>query len=130
MSQGTLSRFRDRMRATKDATRGPFRLLERRHGLAEIVKGGAVVVVKILRIIHLMMRWNYASALLGEYLNGDDKDTLDDLREAVTKLEDLAPTARRILGGLHPIVPVIEGGLKHARAVLREALETQPSGDS
>ena len=53
MSQGTLSRFRDRMRATKDATRGPFRLLERRHGLAEIVKGGAVVVVKILRIIHL-----------------------------------------------------------------------------
>ena len=80
--------------------------------------------------ITLMMRWNYASALLGEYLNGDDKDTLDDLREAVTKLEDLAPTARRVLGGLHPIVPVIEGGLKHARAVLREALETQPSGDS
>ena len=80
--------------------------------------------------VTLMMRWNYASALLGEYLNGDDKDTLDDLREAVTKLEDLAPTARRILGGLHPIVPVIEGGLKHARAVLREARETQPSGNS
>ena len=80
--------------------------------------------------ITLMMRWNYASALLGDYLNGDDKDTLDDLREAVTKLEDAAPTARRILGGLHPIVPVIEGGLEHARAVLREARETHPSRNS
>jgi len=70
-------------------------------------------------------RWNYANAIYT-----DDDATLDDLREAVTKLEDLAPTARRILGGLHPIVPVIEGGLKDARAVLREALETQPSIDS
>ena len=75
--------------------------------------------------ITLMMRWNYASALFG-----DDGATLDDLREAVTELEDLAPTARRVLGGLHPIVPVIEGGLKHAQAVLRETHETHPSGDS
>ena len=60
----------------------------------------------------------------------DESATLDDLREAVTKLEDLAPTARRILGGLHPIVPVIEGGLEHARAVLREARETHPSRNS
>ena len=72
-----------------------------------------------------LMRWNYANALYG-----DDDATLDDLCEAVTKLEDLAPTARRVLGGEHPIVSVIERGLEQARAVLREARETQPSGDS
>ena len=39
------------MRATKHAPRGPFRVLERRHGLAEIVKGGAGVLVERFRVI-------------------------------------------------------------------------------
>ena len=74
--------------------------------------------------VTLMMRWNYANAIFA-----DDGATLGDQREAVTKVEELAPTARRVLGGEHPIVSVIERGLKQARAVLR-ARETQPSGDS
>ena len=46
----------------------------------------------------LGMRWNYAKAL---YL--DDGATLDDLHEAVTTLEDTERTARRVLGGAHPL---------------------------
>ena len=33
----------ERVRATEHATRNPYRVLERRHGLAEIVERGAVV---------------------------------------------------------------------------------------
>ena len=62
----------------------------------------------------LMMRWNYARAL---YANPGA--TLDDLREAVTALEDLERIARRVLGGAHPLTTVIERALQNARAVLR-----------
>ena len=51
--------------------------------------------------------------------------TLDDLREAVTTLEELERTTRRILGGAHPEVEMMEWSLKTARAALR-ARETQP----
>ena len=47
--QEILNRRRERVLATKHAPRGPFRLLERRHGLAEIVERGAVVSVERLR---------------------------------------------------------------------------------
>ena len=47
--------------------------------------------------------------------------TLDDLREAVTRLEELAPYARRILGGTHPGTTVIELTLRDAQAELRAA---------
>ena len=40
----------ERMRATEHAPRGPFRVLERVHGLAEIVERGAVVFVDELFI--------------------------------------------------------------------------------
>ena len=42
---------RDGMRAAKDAPCGPRRLLERRHGLAEVVERGAVVPVERHRVI-------------------------------------------------------------------------------
>ena len=45
VSQGNLNRPYGRVRAAKHTTRGPFRVLERRHGLAEIVERGAVVHV-------------------------------------------------------------------------------------
>ena len=35
--QIVLNHIRERVRAAKDAPSGPFRVLERRHGLAEIV---------------------------------------------------------------------------------------------
>ncbi len=49
--------------------------------------------------------------------------TLDDLREAVTTLEDTDRTARRVLGGAHPRTVNIERALQNVRAALaaREA---------
>ena len=41
--------------------------------------------------------------------------TLDDFREAVTKSSDLGPDARRVLGGEHPIVSMIERDLERGR---------------
>ena len=61
------------------------------------------------------MRWAYAGAL---YM--DEAATLDDLREAVTKLEETARTARRVYGGAHPLTGEIEGHLRQARAALSE----------
>ena len=44
--------------------------------------------------------------------------TLDDLREAVEMLEDTERTARRVLGGAHPLTEDIELELRRARSVL------------
>ena len=49
----------------------------------------------------------------------DDGATLEDLREAVTILEDAERTARRVMGGAHPLTEGIEDDLQHARALLR-----------
>ena len=49
----------------------------------------------------------------------DPGATLDDLREAVTKLEDVERTARQVLGGAHPTVFDIEVSLRTARTALR-----------
>ena len=49
----------------------------------------------------------------------DANATLDDLREAVIRLEDIEPIARRVLGNSHPTVRSIELGLRKARAALR-----------
>ena len=46
-------------------------------------------------------------------------DTLDDLNEAVTTLEDLERTARRVFGGEHPFTVEVEGNLRNARVALR-----------
>ena len=51
--------------------------------------------------------------------------TLDDLREAVTTLEELERTARRVFGGPHPTTAEIEHCLREARAALR-ARDTPP----
>ena len=74
--------------------------------------------------ITLRMRWNNAEALYK-----DASSTLDDLREAVTTLEEIEPTARRVLGGAHPTTEGIEADLRDARAALR-ARETPPELDS
>ena len=66
------------------------------------------------------MRLGYAVAFYR-----DEGATLDDLREAVTTLEDVAPIARRVLGGANPLTSMIEEGLRDARVVLR-ARETPP----
>ena len=69
----------------------------------------------------LKMSWNYAAALYN-----DEGATLDDLREAVTTLEEIEPIARRVLGGAHPLTKGMGAELQNARAALR-ARETPPS---
>ena len=49
----------------------------------------------------LRMRWAYAIALYT-----DDGATPEDLREAVTTLEDSQRIARRVFGGAHPLTIV------------------------
>ena len=58
------------------------------------------------------MRWTYA-----EVLYTDDGATLDDLREAVAKLEDVERTARRVFGGAHPTTLQNPAGPRRAVAV-------------
>ena len=65
-------------------------------------------------ITTLRMRTNYAEALCQ-----DDRATLDDVREAVTTLEDTTRIASRVLGGAHPTTAWIEETLRNARAALR-----------
>ena len=72
----------------------------------------------------LMMRWAYARALYE-----DTGATLDDLNEAVTILEELERTTRRLLGGAHPDTIGIDKSLRTAQAALR-ARETQPPSGS
>ena len=62
----------------------------------------------------LRMRWIYAKALYQ-----DDGATLDDLRGAVTALEDAGRIARRVLGSTHPVTAGIERELRRSRAALR-----------
>ena len=63
--------------------------------------------------VTLRMRWRYAEALCW-----DTAATLDDVREAVTTLEETLPTARRVLGGAHPFTVEVERNLGDVRAAL------------
>ena len=71
----------------------------------------------------LAPRENYARAL-----HKDNGATLDNLREAVTTLEDTERIARRVLGSAHPTTLRVEDSLRNSRAALR-ARET-PSSDA
>ena len=72
--------------------------------------------------VTLTLRRNYARALYE-----DTGATLNDVREAVTILEDIAGTSRRVIGGAHPLTEGIESHLRKSRAALR-ARETLSSG--
>ena len=71
----------------------------------------------------IRMRLCYAKALIL-----DDSATVDDLREAVTTLEDTEPIARRVLGGAHPLVANFEVALRDAARAALRAREGTPSG--
>ena len=66
----------------------------------------------------LRLRCIYARALYD-----DPAAPLDDLREAVTTYEDAGRIARRVFGGSHPLVELMQDDLGRARAALhaREA---------
>ncbi len=65
--------------------------------------------------------WLHASAHFR-----DPGATLDDVREAVATLEDSERTARRVMGGAHPLTGVIERELRSSRMLLsaREASDS------
>ena len=67
-----------------------------------------------IRRITLAMRSSYASALFE-----NPGATTDDLREAVTTLEETESTAHRVLGRTHPVAESIEFILQESRAALR-----------
>ena len=64
--------------------------------------------------VTLKMRWNYAEALYK-----DVDATLDELREAVTTLDDAARIAQRVFGVANPMAKGIESDLRNSRKVLR-----------
>ena len=59
----------------------------------------------------------------------DTVATLDDVREAVSTLEEIEAIARRVFGGSHPLTGGIEKSLREARAALR-ARETPSPAES
>ena len=56
------------------------------------------------------MRRNYAVTF-----HEDTSATLDDLREAVTTLEETERMARRVFGGAHPFTTQMEQALREVR---------------
>ena len=91
-----------------------------RHAEAKSVLSSTVPVARrVLGDSHdytLTMRKVYA-----ETLYKADGATRDDLREAVTTLEETARTARRVFGGAHPTTENLEDALRAARAALARA---------
>ena len=70
----------------------------------------------------LRMKWTYAEALYK-----DSGATHENLREAVTTLEEMHQIARRVLGDAHPLTTgIVRTLLRKARPLLRDR-ETPPS---
>ena len=86
--------------AAEDAPRDPFRLLERRHRLADVVERGAVALVRQLipnSILGQSIRLVYAKAL---YRTAGA--SRGEVFEAVAIFEELRRKLRRVLGPSHP----------------------------
>ena len=102
--------------------------LKRYQEVKSLLRKTIPVARRVLRddnILTLIMKWSYATALCN-----DPSATLDDVREAVTTLEDADRIGRRVFGGANPLTVDTEKGLRDARAALR-ARETPPTkGDS
>ena len=86
-------------------------------GTARRVLGGAQ---PITQGIERTLRHAQAALAVGdaEALIMDDGATLDDLREAVSTLEDAERTTRRVFGSSHPLAVTLERDLRNARAIL------------
>jgi len=110
------------VRAAEHTPRNPFRVFEHRHSLAEIIElDRAIAPVGASNLMTIRMSRSYAKALYR-----DPAATLDELREAVTTLEDAGKIGRRVLGGLHPIAKAIEHHLGSARTLLRARKTLRP----
>ena len=72
------------------------------------------------------MQYDGVVLFLAQFIHKDPASTLDDLREAVATLEETTRTARRVLGGAHPLTMEIKKSLRGSRAALA-ARETPSS---
>ena len=72
----------------------------------------------------LRMRYTYARALY-EDPRSDPRATLEYLREAVTTLEEIERTARRVFGGSHPLTVEIERFLHKIPSTVRRAADLE-----
>ena len=96
-------------------------------GAKSLLQKTMPVARRILGKLHevtIKMRWCYAQTLYE-----DPGATLDDLREALTILEDSEGGARRVYGGQHPIIAGFEYHIEKSRAALA-ARETPSPGSS
>ena len=71
----------------------------------------------------LRLNWTYGRALCC-----DDDATLDDIREAVTTLEDARRIARRVFGGTHPLTMGIESTLRNSQKFSQTLLRACETG--
>ena len=110
--------------------------LKRYQEVKSLLRKTIPVARRVLRddnILTLIMKWSYATALCN-----DDAATLDDLREAVTTFEEIDRTARRVLGGAHPITVDIGTSLRVSRekamargmSTIREAMAAMTPRDA
>ena len=89
------------------------RFEEARSLLRKTIPAARRVLGETSELMHRMKKV-YADTL---YM--DPSATLDDLREAVTTLEDTERTTRRVFGISHPTTDMVEHSLQNARAALR-----------
>ena len=95
-----------------------FLVLQRYQEAKSLLRRTVPMARRVLGDSHdltLKMRKIYAAALYR-----DDGATLDDVREAVTTLEEIERIARRVLGGTNPTVGSIVRALQAAREMLSE----------
>ena len=106
-----------------------FISLQRFEEAKSLIRKMMPVALRVLgqeNYLTLQMRWNHARTLS----RTTAARAFDDIREAVTTLEETERTMRRVLGGAHPSIARIEEDLRNARAALRAREEAQPSGDA
>ena len=103
ISQFALKARRERVRATKDAPGDPLHVLERRHGLAEIVERGASVLVERHRVTHPdpkaeRYKGTYAGCYSGRSRVADRTHAMFD---ALPFVKQCRRRLERIVGDLH-----------------------------
>ena len=137
-SYSRLGRFEDASRIQRDVYSGTLNLLGAEHlnslGGANNYATSLVTLQRFDEAKALLRRTvPVARRVLGEgheltltmrslyvqTLYVDPRATLEDLREAVTTVEDMERIARRVFGGAHPLTEGIERGLQDSRAALR-----------
>ena len=141
-----LGRFEDALSLRRDVYSGRLRLYGEEHEMtltaannyASTLRGlkrfkeAKALLRKVVPVARRVLGESYGTTLrmrsiYAQALYRDDGATLDELREGVETYEDVERTARRVLGGAHPLAKDIEWDLRNARETLA-ARETPGTG--